>query len=76
MTTTTSDERPPAGPVPLEPERYELHTRPAYRFEVDRREFVKLLGGGLVVLAAGPARAQESGVRGGGATSPPPEINA
>ncbi len=74
--TTTSDERPPAGPVPLEPERYELHARPAYRFEVDRREFVKLLGGGLVVLAAGPARAQESGVRGGAAGSPPPEINA
>jgi isoquinoline 1-oxidoreductase len=47
---------------PFEPERYELQAEPAYRFEVDRREFVKLLGTGLVVwLAAEGAPAQESG---------------
>ena len=60
----------------LEPERYELAAGPAYRFEVDRREFVKLLGGGLVVLVARAAPAQESGTRGGAAGSPPREIGA
>ena len=46
----------------FEPERYELAEGPAYRFAVDRREFVKLVGTGLVVwLAAEPAPAQESG---------------
>ena len=33
----------------LEPERYELHAAPLYRFELDRREFFKLLGCGVVV---------------------------
>ena len=73
---TTSGVRRTEGGLTLAPERYELGTGPAYRFEVDRREFVKLLGGGLVVLAAGPARAQESGVRAGGAGAPPREIGA
>ena len=64
------------GPA-LEPERYELAAGPAYRFEVDRREFVKLLGGGLVVLAAAPpALPQESGARGGAVGGPPREIAA
>ncbi len=46
----------------LEFERYELHAGPAYRFEPDRRDFCKLLGGGLVILAAlGDGLAQESG---------------
>src|SRR2546422_3029925 len=67
---------PPAGDR-LEPERYELAEGPAYRFDVDRREFVKLLGGGLVVIVAAAASpAQESGARGGAAGSPPPEIAA
>ena len=49
----------------LEPERYELHEAPIYSFVPDRRDFLKLLGGGLVVLVALPrAGAQESG--GGG----------
>ena len=34
----------------LEPERYELSTPPAYRFEVDRREFFKFLGAGLLIV--------------------------
>jgi len=38
--------------------------RLAYGFELDRREFFKLLGGGVLVCAwAGPLRAQESGAR-------------
>ncbi len=47
----------------IEQERYELFEAPAYRFEPDRRDFFKFLGGGLVLLLAldGPAGAQESG---------------
>jgi nicotinate dehydrogenase subunit B len=36
--------------IPVEPERYELNAPPAYRFEVDRREFFKLLGAGIFVI--------------------------
>jgi len=36
--------------IALEPERYELATPPAYRFEVDRREFFKFLGAGLLIV--------------------------
>jgi isoquinoline 1-oxidoreductase len=34
----------------LEPERYELEASSAYRFELERREFLRAAGGGLVVL--------------------------
>jgi isoquinoline 1-oxidoreductase len=54
----------------LEPERYELFEGPAYKFELERRDFFKVLGGGLVLLLAfdDSAEAQESGrARGGGA---------
>ncbi len=58
----------------LEPERYELHAAPAYRFDLGRRDFCKSLGGGLVVLLLlDKALAQESGGgrrRGGGGTAP------
>ena len=47
---------------PLEPERYELNAPPRYHFEVDRREFFKLLGAGvLIVCVLKDAQAQESG---------------
>ena len=53
------------GSEVLEPERYELFERPRYRFEVDRRDFLKIfsaMGGGLLVVAHAPdALAQESG---------------
>jgi CO/xanthine dehydrogenase Mo-binding subunit len=46
----------------LEVERYELFAGPAYRFEVPRRDFFKVLGAGMVVACAIPAAlAQESG---------------
>ncbi|HET6179263.1 MAG TPA: molybdopterin cofactor-binding domain-containing protein [Candidatus Sulfotelmatobacter sp.] len=47
----------------LEPERYELTARPMYRFDLDRRDFFKFLGAGvLVVSVLKPAVvAQESG---------------
>lgn len=50
--------------VPIEPERYELTAAPIYHFEVARRDFFKLLGGGLVVICAvkgTSAQDQESG---------------
>ena len=64
----------------VELERYELTERPRYRFDIDRREFFKLLGGGLVVFYfAAPATAQESGGarrRGGRGGQIPSDINA
>jgi CO/xanthine dehydrogenase Mo-binding subunit len=49
----------------LEPERYELSQAAAYHFELDRREFFRVLGGGVAVFLVfrqGLA-AQESGRR-------------
>lgn len=66
-------------PVRLEPERYELNAALPYRFDLDRRDFFKFLGAGvLVVSVLKPAViAQESG---GGARrrgeSLPQEIDA
>lgn len=63
----------------LELERYELFAGPAYRFELQRRDFFKLLGGGLVILLAfeDPAGAQESGrARGRSGESLPQNISA
>jgi ABC-type antimicrobial peptide transport system permease subunit len=46
----------------LEPERYELREGLHYRFQVNRREFVQVLGAGLVVSTAiGNAVAQRRG---------------
>src|SRR5437764_4778026 len=58
------------GHYDIEPERYELSESRRYRFDVDRRDFIRLLGGGLlVVVAACDVLAQESG-RGGAAQTP------
>ena len=46
-------------PARIEPERYELTAPLAYRFAVDRRDFIGLLGGGLLIAFS--AGAQESG---------------
>ena len=52
---------------PLEPERYELFEAPRYRFDLDRRDFLKIAGGGIVVcLFWTEAPAQERGRRGFG----------
>jgi isoquinoline 1-oxidoreductase len=49
----------------IDVERYELSEGPRYRFELERRDFMRIfaaLGGGLVVVASVPeAAAQESG---------------
>jgi nicotinate dehydrogenase subunit B len=63
----------------LEPERYELAAGPAYRFELQRRDFFKVLGGGvLIVLTLKDALAQQEsggGQRRGG-NPMPKEISA
>jgi isoquinoline 1-oxidoreductase len=44
----------------LEPERYELFEEPRYQFDVDRREFLRVAGGGILVcLVAADAFAQQ-----------------
>jgi isoquinoline 1-oxidoreductase len=68
-----------ASEVSIEPERYELAAAPIYHFELQRRDFFKLLGGGIVVICAlkGASAQQESGrgqQRGG--RSLPQEIGA
>jgi nicotinate dehydrogenase subunit B len=62
----------------FEYERYELHSAPTYSFIPDRRDFFKLIGGGLVVLLAlrSEAGAQESGGARGGGQSMPQDIGA
>jgi CO/xanthine dehydrogenase Mo-binding subunit len=60
-----SEVRGTENPYEIEPERYELSESRRYIFEVDRRDFIRLFGGGLlVVVAASDVLAQESG-RGG-----------
>lgn len=63
----------------LEPERYELHTPPVHHFEIDRRDFAKIVGTGIAVflLSKGAIAQQqgqqqqgESGGRGGGQAAP------
>ena len=54
----------PIVEIPIEPERYELRAAAPYRFDLDRREFFKFLGAGLVVvsvLKTTAAMGQESG---------------
>ena len=65
--------------IPLEPERYELRAAAPYRFDLDRRDFFKFLGAGIVVVSVlKPAMvAQESGSgRQRRGDSLPKEINA
>src|SRR5712692_4097196 len=50
-------------PDDIEPERYELTAPPTYHFQVDRRDFFKFLGGGILIVSAlkNADAAQESG---------------
>jgi nicotinate dehydrogenase subunit B len=57
----------PFEELPLEPERYELHESPRYHFSLDRRDFLRISAGGIVVaLFWTEAAAQEAGRRGFG----------
>jgi nicotinate dehydrogenase subunit B len=63
----------------LEPERYELTSGPIYHFDLDRREFFKFLGAGILVVSVlkPSAASQESGgARPRRAESLPKEIDA
>ncbi len=68
----------------LEPERYELHAESEGAFELDRREFLRVLGGGLLVLTLfrdAEAYQQPGGAGGrrrggGGSGAMPREIGA
>jgi len=64
--------------IPLERERYELTVPPAYRFEIDRREFFKFLGAGILIVGVlKTAHAfQESGAGRQPGESLPKEIGA
>ena len=64
------------GAGETEVERYELSERARYRFELERRDFMRVLGGGLVVVSALPSLfAQESG-RGGQGRGEPQDLAA
>ena len=69
-----------SGQIDFEPERYELREAPLYHFDLDRRQFFKVVGSGLVViLLAEAALAQEAGGRrrgGGRGGQRPAEISA
>jgi isoquinoline 1-oxidoreductase len=68
--------------IELEPERYELTEGPAYHFELgemQRRDFFRVLGGGvLIVLALKDSPAQQESGRGGRRSGPqrPVEVGA
>ncbi|HEX5413598.1 MAG TPA: molybdopterin cofactor-binding domain-containing protein [Terriglobia bacterium] len=60
--------------IVIEPERYELREAPLHHFELDRRDFFKLMGGGVAVFLLLPkGLAQESGRRGSRHSEPLPE---
>src|SRR5216683_6208684 len=66
-------------PAPWEPERYELTSAPLYHFDLDRRDFFKFLGAGVLVVSVlkQTAWSQESGrARPWKGDSPPREIDA
>src|SRR5579872_5376301 len=64
--------------VPLEPERYELRAAAPYRFDIDRRDFFRFLGAGIVVVSVLKPTivAQESGSGRRRGESLPKEIDA
>ena len=64
--------------APLEPERYEFTESASYRFDLDRREFFKFLGAGLLVVSVlkPVVVAQESGGGRRRGDSLPKEIDA
>jgi nicotinate dehydrogenase subunit B len=50
-------------PFEIEPERYELSEPPRYSFELERRDFLRVIGAGLVVVVTVPrgSAGQETG---------------
>jgi isoquinoline 1-oxidoreductase len=48
---------------PVEAERYELHARAVYHFDASRREFVQILGAGLMIAVSAEAALGQQGER-------------
>jgi isoquinoline 1-oxidoreductase len=78
MSATGREAHATSAPNPAaEPDRHELRESLPYRFEVDRRTALKLVGAGLFVAVTVDADAQESGGRGNrGSEDLPDEIAA
>ena len=53
-----------------EPERYELREGPFYHFELNRRDFVAMLGAGLVISVSVPSLLAQRAGRGGERSTP------
>ena len=63
--------------IDLEPERYELFASGAYNFRIDRRDFIKTFGVGIVfIVCASETFSQESGRGGGFNNNLPKNIDA
>jgi isoquinoline 1-oxidoreductase len=79
----TDNRAPEIDPqILIEPERYELHAPPVHHFEIDRRDFAKLVGAGIAVflISKGAIAQQQQGESGGrgafGGQSMPKDISA
>lgn len=66
----------PINDFALEPERYELSSPPAYHFDLDRREFFQILGGGVAVFLLLPSELASQASGGGRVASRDPQPNA
>jgi len=72
----------PESDLPVEPERYEFFEEPRYRFDftpldLARRDFLKVLGGGIAIcLIVSDSSAQQQGRGRGGAAGAPQELGA
>jgi CO/xanthine dehydrogenase Mo-binding subunit len=76
---TTNEEQHTHDRLEREPERYELTAAAPYRFDLDRRQFFKFLGAGVVVvsvLKAAVAAQESGGARRGRGDSLPKEIDS
>jgi len=67
--------------TPIEPERYELHATPTYNFNLDRRDFIKAFGLGILFIvpttrAHAQQRDQAESGRGRFGNNLPQDINA
>jgi nicotinate dehydrogenase subunit B len=60
----------------IEPERYELFEEPAWRFELDRREFLKVAASGIVVLCLLDEATAQDQRRGRGGAAGPADLGA
>jgi CO/xanthine dehydrogenase Mo-binding subunit len=61
----------------IEPERYELHTPHVHHFEIDRRDFAKIIGTGIAIFLISKGSIAQQGESGrGGGQAMPKEISA